>query len=208
MFTHPLIRIVIGAPLAAIVVFGLFTFMQWAIGGDFQEPEDREQRQLETLVPQEEVTEVRRSARSKPRKMDSANKPPPPPKLTSSKQDIDLPTPNIQGVAPTELKLDRMASIAIDPVAISDRDAQPISPPQVTYPQRAAERGTEGSCEVRFNVNARGEPYDVEATCTDQVFRREAERSVSRVRFAPKIVRGAAVERRNVVYPLEFTMAD
>lgn len=208
MFSHPLIRLVIGTPLAALVVFGLFTFMRVVISGEFEEPDVSEQRVLEALVPQEEVTEVRRSARSKPRRMDSADKPPPPPELTASKSDIDLPTPNIQGVAPTELKLDRMASIAIDPVAISDRDAQPISPPQVTYPQRAAERGTEGSCEVRFNVNGRGEPYDVEADCTDSVFRREAERAVSRVRFAPKIVRGQAVERRNVVYPLEFTMAE
>ncbi|MEO0465721.1 MAG: TonB family protein [Pseudomonadota bacterium] len=208
MFSHPLIRLLIGAPLAALVVFGLFTFMRLAISGNFEEPEDREQRVLEALVPQEESTEIRRSARSKPRKLDSADKPPPPPKLTSSKSDIDLPTPSIQGAAPTELKLDRMSSMAIDPVAISDRDAQPISPPQVTYPQRAAERGIEGSCEVRFNVNARGEPYDVDADCTDSVFVREAERSVSRVRFAPKIVRGSAVERANVVYPLQFDLAD
>ncbi|MCI4645428.1 MAG: energy transducer TonB, partial [Hyphomonadaceae bacterium] len=67
-----------------------------------------------------------------------------------------------------------------------------------------AERGIEGSCEVRFDVNARGEPFNVEAVCTDSVFRREAERAVSRVRFAPKIVRGQALERRNVVYPIEF----
>ncbi|HAW53392.1 MAG TPA: energy transducer TonB, partial [Hyphomonas sp.] len=46
------------------------------------------------------------------------------------------------------------------------------------------------------------------ATCTDSVFKREAERAVSKVEFAPKIIRGKAAERRNVVYPLEFKLAD
>ena len=99
-------------------------------------------------------------------------------------------------------------ALAIDPVAISDRDAQPIRPPVPTYPSRAAERGIEGSCDVRFDVDTRGEPYNVTADCTDRVFKREAERAVSRVEFAPKIIRGQAAERRNVVYPLEFTLAE
>ena len=77
-----------------------------------------------------------------------------------------------------------------------------------TYPSRAAERGIEGSCEVRFDVDTRGRPYNVQATCTDSIFKREAERAVGRVEFAPKIVRGQAAERRNVVYPLEFTLQD
>ena len=70
----------------------------------------------------------------------------------------------------------------------------------------AAERGIEGSCDVRFDVDTRGKPYNVEADCTDRVFKREAERAVSRVEFAPKIIRGQAAERRNVVYPLQFTL--
>ena len=59
---------------------------------------------------------------------------------------------------------------------------------------------------MRFDVDTRGKPYNVQATCTDSVFKSEAERSVGRVEFAPKIVRGKPVERRNVVYPLEFNI--
>ena len=208
MFSHPLIRLVIGLPLAALVVFALFTFMRIAIGGDFQEPEDREQRKLETITPEQDNQEVRRQARSAPKKLDSANKPPPPPKLSANKSDIDLPTPSIQGSAPRELNFNRMDNLAVAPVAINDRDAQPIRPPQPSFPRRAAERGTEGSCDVRFDVDARGKPYNIEATCTDSIFRREAERAVARVEFAPKVVRGKAVERRNVVYPIEFNLED
>jgi protein TonB len=206
MFSNPIVRLVIGIPLAAIVVFALFTFMYKMINQDFEQPEDVEQRVLERITPSEEDTEVRTRARNKPRRIDSADKPPPPPKMSATRSDIDLPTPNIQGSAPTEINVERMDSLAIDPVAISDRDAQPIRPPVPTYPQRAAERGTEGSCDVRFDVDTRGRPYNVEATCTDRVFKREAERAVNRVEFAPKIVRGQPAERRNVVYPLEFQL--
>lgn len=208
MFANPIIRLVIGIPLAAIVVYLLFTFMYSMINQDFKQPEVTEQRVLDRITPSEEDTEVRTRNRNKAQRIDSADKPPPPPKMSASRSDIDLPTPNIQGAAPTELNVSRLDSLAIDPVAISDRDAQPIRPPVPTYPSRAAERGIEGSCDVRFDVDTRGRPYNVEADCTDSIFKREAERAVGRVEFAPKIVRGQAAERRNVVYPLEFTLQD
>lgn len=206
MFSNPIIRLIIGIPLAAIVVFALFTFMYKMINQDYEQPENAEQRVLERITPADDSQEVRTRARNKPQRLDSADKPPPPPKMSASRSDIDLPTPSIQGAAPTELNVDRLDSLAIDPVAISDRDAQPIRPPVPTYPQRAAERGIEGSCEVRFDVDTRGKPYNIQATCSDSVFVREAERAVGRVEFAPKIVRGKAAERRNVVYPLEFKL--
>ena len=206
MFSNPIIRLIIGIPLAAIVVFGLFTFMYRMINQDYEQPENVEQRVLERITPADDSQEVRTRARNKPQRLDSADKPPPPPKMSASRSDIDLPTPNIQGAAPTELNVDRLDSLAIDPVAISDRDAQPIRPPVPTYPQRAAERGIEGTCDVRFDVDTRGRPYNVTATCSDRAFKREAERAVQRVEFAPKIVRGQPAERRNVVYPLEFRL--
>lgn len=207
MFNSPLIRLIVAVPIAFAVVWFLFAwFMPFVITQDFEEPPELERRTLEAITPQEDTQEVRRTQRSKPQRLASANKPPPPPKLSSSKSDIDLPTPNIQGAAPQELNFDRMQSLAIDPVAISDRDAQPIRPPMPNYPRRAAERGIEGSCDVRFDVNARGKPYNIQASCTDDIFEREAIRAVERVEFAPKIIRGKAAERRNVVYPLEFRL--
>ncbi|MGB3625255.1 MAG: TonB family protein [Henriciella sp.] len=206
MFTNPILRLVIGIPLAAIVVYLLFTFMYSMINQEYEQPEDVEQRVLERITPSEDDTEVRTRTRNKAQRIQSADKPPPPPKMSATRSDIDLPTPNIQGSAPTELNIQRLDSLAIDPVAISDRDAQPIRPPVPTYPTRAAERGIEGTCEVRFDVDTRGRPYNVQATCSESVFKREAERAVSRVEFAPKIVRGQPAERRNVVYPLDFRL--
>jgi len=206
MFANPLTRLLVGVAIAIPIVYLLFIVMSQLISVKEVNLEKGEQRVLTAITPQKSDTEVRTRQRSKPKRIDSAQKPPPPPKVSATKSNINLPTPKIEGAAPTELNLGRMQSLAIDPVAISDRDAQPIRPPVPTYPQRAAERGIEGSCEVRFDVDTRGKPYNIQASCSDSVFVREAERAVGRVEFAPKIVRGKAAERRNVVYPLEFKL--
>ncbi len=206
MFTNPLTRLLVGVAIAIPIVYLLFIIMNQLISVKEVNLEKGEQRVLTAITPQQQDSEVRTRQRSKPKRIDSAQKPPPPPKVSATKSNINLPTPQIEGAAPTDLNLGRMQSLAIDPVAISDRDAQPIRPPVPTYPQRAAERGIEGSCEVRFDVDTRGKPYNIQANCSDNVFKREAERAVGRVEFAPKIVRGKAAERRNVVYPLEFKL--
>jgi len=55
-------------------------------------------------------------------------------------------------------------------------------------------------------VDDRGKPYNVSATCTDNVFVREAERAVGNVEFAPKIIKGKPARRSNVVYPISFNL--
>lgn len=206
MFKNPLLRIFVGLPAAAIIVYALFIGMGLLIAQDFVPSDAEETRTIERITPEAANEEVRSRSRSKPRQLQTADKPPPPPKLSARKSDIDLPTPDIQGAAPTEIRVDRVQSLDINPVAISDRDAQPIRPPIVTYPNRALERGTEGDCQVRFDVDVRGRPYNVSADCSNSIFKREAERAVSRVEFAPKIVSGEARERKNVVYPLVFSL--
>lgn len=208
MFNNPSLRFLTAVGLAIPIVYILFVVMNLLISIKEVELDKSEQRVLTAITPQQQDSDVRVRQRSKPKRLDSAQKPPPPPKVSATKSQINLPTPRIDGAVPTDLNLGRMDSLAIDPVAISDRDAQPIRPPTPSYPQRAAERGIEGSCEVRFDVDTRGRPYNVQADCSDSVFKREAERAVSKVEFAPKIIRGKAAERRNVVYPLEFTLQD
>ena len=208
MLNNSFIRVALGVPFAAGIVYGLFIFMGWLISADFDPKDAVETRTIERITPEERNDEIRTKSRSKPKRLASADKPPPPPKLSASKSDVNLPTPQIQGAAPSAVKFDRVQSLDINPVAISDRDATPIRPPVPTYPSRAAERGTEGECTVSFNVDVRGRPYDVKADCTDSIFRREAVRAVSKVEFAPKIVKGQARERRNVVYPLVFKLDD
>jgi len=204
MFNNPFMRLLVGVAIAIPIVLAMFFLMNWLISVDEIELPEGETRTLAAITPQKQDSEVRTRTRSQPKRIDAAQKPPPPPKQSATKSSINLPTPKIDGAVPQNLDLGRMNSLAIDPVAVSDRDAQPIRPPTPSFPQRAAERGLSGTCDVRFDVDTRGKPYNISATCSDNIFKSEAERAVSRVEFAPKIVRGQAVERRNVVYPLEF----
>lgn len=206
MFNSPLGRFLISFAIAAPIAILIFLFMSMLIAVNEISLEAKESRVLSAITPQSNDSDVRTRQRAKPQRIDSAAKPPPPPKQSATKSSINLPTPKIDGAVPQNLDLGRMKSLAIDPVAVSDRDAQPIRSPTPSYPQRAQERGLSGSCDVRFDVDTRGKPYNVAATCTESVFKSEAERAVSRVEFAPKIVRGKAVERRNVVYPVEFNI--
>ncbi|WP_291201208.1 energy transducer TonB [Hyphomonas sp.] len=206
MFSSPLGRFLVSFAIAAPIAFAIFLMMNALISVDEITLDAKESRTLTAITPQSQDSDVRTRQRAKPQRIESASKPPPPPKQSATKSSINLPTPKIEGAVPQNLDLGRMKSLAIDPVAVSDRDAQPIRPPTPSYPQRAQERGLSGSCDVRFDVDTRGKPYNVQATCTDSVFKQEAERAVGRVEFAPKIVRGKAVERRNVVYPLEFNI--
>lgn len=204
MFNSPLMRFGVAIAIAAPIAVIIFMIMNALISVKELNLEAKESRTLAAITPQKSDSDVRTRQRAKPQRIDSAQKPPPPPKQSATKSSINLPTPKIDGAVPQNLDLGRMKSLAIDPVAVSDRDAQPIRPPTPSFPQRAAERGISGSCDVRFDVDTRGKPYNIVATCTDSIFKTEAERAVSKVEFAPKIVRGKAVERRNVVYPLEF----
>ncbi|WP_291069589.1 energy transducer TonB [Hyphomonas sp.] len=206
MFNSPFMRFLIATAIAVPIVLAIFMLMNALISVKELRLASGETRVLAAITPQKQDSDVRTRQRAKPQRIDSAAKPPPPPKQSATKSSINLPTPKIDGAVPQNLDLGRMKSLAIDPVAVSDRDAQPIRPPTPSYPQRAQERGLSGSCDVRFDVDTRGKPYNVQATCTDSVFKAEAERAVSKVEFAPKIVRGKAVERRNVVYPLEFNI--
>jgi len=206
MFNTPIGRFLVSALIAAPIAVLIFLAMNLLISVNEISIDAKETRVLSAITPQANDSDIRTRQRAKPQRIDSSAKPPPPPKQSATKSSINLPTPKIEGAVPQNLDLGRMKSLAIDPVAVSDRDAQPIRPPTPSYPQRAQERGLSGNCDVRFDVDTRGKPYNIAATCSDAVFKSEAERAVSRVEFAPKIVRGKAVERRNVVYPLEFNI--
>ena len=87
-----------------------------------------------------------------------------------------------------------------------DGVSQPSVPPLPSYPTRMAALGIEGSCETYFDVNAEGIPEKVTAVCTDEGFRKEAERSVAEVKFRPFLIDGVPQRRVSMTYPLEFRL--
>lgn len=86
------------------------------------------------------------------------------------------------------------------------REASPLNPPVPKYPYWAAFFGIEGHCDVRFNVDEDGYVFGVLASCSSRMFCHEANRTVSEVRFSPKLIDGVPTVRFNVVYPLTFRL--
>ena len=197
-------RFALGALPAAGVTAGLFLAMAGLIAVDFKPAEAETTRLIGTITPPAiEETEIKK--RPKPKPIETANQPPPPPRLTASKSEVDLPVLDFPPVLP---KIDHgpVGELIGKPVVYSEQQVLPIRPPLVTYPRPAIDRGIEGECSVSMDVSAKGRPYNVVAVCTDSVFEREAVRAVSRVEFRPRLIDGVAVERRNVIYPLSFSL--
>lgn len=85
-------------------------------------------------------------------------------------------------------------------------DAAPLMPPKPRYPPRAFQRREGGHCDVRFDVSKDGKPINVSAECTSKRFTREAERAVSEVEFEPLVYKGRPYVRRDIVYPITFSI--
>lgn len=203
---RPSARVAMTVVPAAAITLGLFVIMGSLIATDFVPAEAEVTREITAITPQEVETDVRRTAHRRAKPPEALDTPPPPPRLTATKSDIDLPTPQILGTAPTELVFETVQPFSTSPVAINERDVQPIRKPLATYPARALDRGLEGECAVSMDVDVRGRPYNIEAVCTDNLFRNAAVSAVKKAEFAPKIVRGQSAERRNVVYPIRFAL--
>lgn len=203
MFQNSLFRPLVGLPIAAFIVVGLFSFMKSMISSEFTPPKAAEAREIVVLTMPEEVLE-RPHATPRPERIDLAAPPPRAPRYQASADAVPL-----SQVAFTPVDADLGSAglfdrLVISPVAINERDARPIQPPNPVYPSAMQARGIEGSCEVHLNVDPQGRPFNVEAICSHDGFRREAERAVKQVRFVPKIEKGTPVTRTGVVYPLEF----
>jgi len=221
MFSNPIVRFGVGIPAAAVLSVALFMLMENLIRikeicppGAVMSPATgkcvkADQRSLRNIFAEKATVDEVRSSRKAPKKLNKANKPPPPPKMAATKQNIDLPKANIQGSAPTEIKFERVTGINIGAVSVSDRDAQPVRPPNTSALIRAMQRvGKSAECEVSLDVDPQGKPYNVQATCNVAQYERAATRAVAATEFAPKIVKGKAVGRRGVVYPFELRMEE
>ena len=133
----------------------------------------------------------------------------PPPSQAKLVNQID----NVKGIpgdyfgAPPEYTPGKMGSILpVRTGSIAKKNLLPITPPVPVYPRAALSRELEGECEVFFSVSIRGEPFGIQADCTDRAFKSAAIKAVSKVRFSPQIRDGLPVTVTGVVYPLEFRL--
>lgn len=201
----PFLRLAKVAAPAALITLGLYALMNALIAVKDYSPPSKIERVLKTITPEMEPSGPEIEGRSPPEPIEAIT-PPSPPKLGNPKGDIKLPPVDLSGSAPEGFGAIKFGDLIGPPPSIGNRDLVVVRPPVPSYPQSLASRGVQGSCDVRFSVDTRGRPFGISAQCTDAGFVRAAEQAVSKSEFAPKIVNDRAVERRNVVFPIDFSM--
>lgn len=189
---------------AAIVTFGLFVMMGSLIAAEYTPVAKEDARVIDTIVPQK-ADDKEVIIRDQVKKLETVTAPPPAKPFKISKQEVKVPAPKLEGAPPGPVQIEVPPLLDIT-IYVDDTNAQPLSPPVPVYPTVAITQGIEGECSVRFDVNVKGQPYNIQADCTDRVFERAAKKAVSNVQFALKIVKGQAQERKNVIYPLVFQL--
>ena len=194
-------------PLALVMTFASFQAMRMLIAQDYVEPEAVKVYDLPHLRPEIIETQLRPTP-IKPVRLKDVLAPPPPPKFRLSKADLNVPAPTLVKAPASQLPPTDPVSMMVGPVQIPARDLEPIIPPAPVYPDRGLIESREADCDVRFDVDSRGRPFNVAADCSDPLFVRSAVKAMRRVEFAPRIEGGEAVARRNVVYPLEYRLPD
>ncbi|MEL7480684.1 MAG: TonB family protein [Pseudomonadota bacterium] len=191
---------------AAIITLALFFIMERLIAVDFAPAPLEDVRVIDRITPERVTSDVRSETFVTPEKLPLAERPPPPPRYSANKSDIDLPTPSVRGAAPAGPVIDQNSLVDFSLLEIPAGNLRPLRQPVVTYPQRALSRGLEGDCVVRLDVDTTGRPFNVMASCSDAVFVANAEAAVRRVEFVPQLVNGRAVIKRNVILPIAFTL--
>ncbi len=200
---NSIIRIIVGAAVAAAVTIALFMLMRFLIADEFKPQEKLETGTFEINPKVEDIKVIQRET-----KVDKVKKvvtPPPPPMIERAK--ADKPT---ERIASLEGAIPEFEAPKIDKqnfkIAVSDRDAQPLVRIPPIMPPRAEKSG---HCRVRFDVSPEGQPFNVTATyCTQKLFERAATKSVQKWKYNPKIVDGRSVSRTGVESKITFRLTD
>jgi protein TonB len=202
-----LIRLIIGVPVAGVVTLLLFLLMNRLIFTE--ELELEEERDALQIVIAEQVEEIQANVRELTiDDVPEVQPPPPPPQI--ERQAAEQPTEDmstIVGEIP-DFEAPTLSGADVD-FNVSDRDAQPLVRIEPQYPMRAAERGVEGSCWVRFDVTPDGVTTNAEVfRCDSSLFQRASLRAVERWRYQPAIQNGTARWRRGVETRFDFQLAE
>ncbi|WP_282114399.1 energy transducer TonB [Pseudoalteromonas arctica] len=81
------------------------------------------------------------------------------------------------------------------------------SPPE--YPIKSVREKIEGSVTMSFDVNASGKPVNIKVIKAEpvKIFDKAAIRSLSKWRYAPKVVNGIAVVDEDLEMTIDFNLA-
>ena len=200
-------RVLASALPAAGMTLGLFLVMDQLVRVGEIELKAPERRVLASITPERKPSDPPRSDREQPVFIDVA---PPPANVPVGKPDAQtIPfAPPVLSAPQADIPAGVLEPIRTAVRVIERERAIPVRNPIPDYPTRALSRELEGECEVAFSIDAAGRPYDINATCTDDVFARSSINAVERALFAARTKNGVPAGQENLVYPIQFTLND
>ena len=199
--------LILSAVPAAGLTVGLFFMMGQLVRTDTVQLSEVQFRPFDRVVPQKDKIE-------EPRKTTRVEKVTP----------LDLPEPRtpeqiktdtliisykpVEAVEPEMPGSDMMPLGGLPEPGLTRQVAIPIRQPVPDYPQIAMTRGLNGDCDVTFAIDPQGRPYNVEASCSDKIFKRSSEQAVRKALFAARVSNGVAMGQENLVYPIRYELND
>jgi len=121
-----------------------------------------------------------------------------------------VPVPPSDPIADYDVAVPDFNEIRLDPqtvtLIIADTEEKPVLRFEPVMPPRAEKSG---HCNVRFNLTAQGQPFEIATTyCSQSIFKRPTIKAVQKWKYNPKIKNGAAVVRHGVETLITFNLTD
>ena len=193
----------LGVSLGAVVTVGLTLAMSNMIATDFVAQEVMEKQDFSINAIVEDITII--PDIKKPELLDKVEVPPAAPIIekTAATSVVVNPVVIEQNSRLFDIKDLKITTVAVIPMDTNEQPLLRVPPPM---PSRATKSGY---CDVRFNVNAQGVPFDVETTyCTQSLFARPTIKSVTKWKYRPRIEDGQKTIRRGLINRVQFRLTD
>ena len=201
-------RFLFAIPVSLGLAMLLFLLMAWLVAA----PKQQSQPMLELTAVNFVVDEQQQNVEHRTRAL------PPPPTLEPLPTDyMTAPEPAMQlsaPIAPGRISASALnievGSVEINAPEIgSFESASPIMPihrVEPRYPYKASQRRIEGYVVIRFNIDEKGRPVDLEVieATPKRVFEREAVKALKQWRYQPMLEQGQPVTHHRQTVKLEF----
>ncbi|MCG7496019.1 energy transducer TonB [Vibrio sp. Of7-15] len=200
-----MIRLLLVFPMAAVVAFGLFSFMAWMVADPSHGLSDKQSPVMFDMVMVEPEAQTQRRQRVVP---DPPKVPEQPSAATSSeptmaKASIPNTLPNID-VAMSDMGVN-LSLPSMDSIG-QNQQVMPLYRVEPKYPPKAMRQGLEGQVVLSFTIDEQGKTTDIKLVEAkpSRMFVRPAIRALKRWKYQPKMEAGKAVKQFGQTVTLEF----
>ncbi|WP_282176505.1 energy transducer TonB [Vibrio nereis] len=201
-------RFLFAIPVSLVLAMLLFLLMAWLVGG----PKQQSQPMLELTAVNFVIDEQQQNVSRRTRVL------PPPPTLeplptdymTAPESTMQLSAPIAPGLISTSALNIEVGSVDINAPEIGSFESvspiMPIHRVEPRYPYKASQRRIEGYVVIRFNIDEKGRPVDLEVieAKPKRLFEREAVKALKQWRYQPMLEQGQPVTHHGQTVKLEF----